>query len=101
MLPLVEFWQLFALMGILTGIGLMTIKLVAKVPVLRHTDPGYSNIGNDALALWRHYDDSVTEDFITKRQAMHVSILSVGSFFGRLSSGTDSPFLDTCTAKSA
>ena len=26
MLPLVEFWQLFALMGILTGIGLMTIK---------------------------------------------------------------------------
>jgi hypothetical protein len=26
MLPLGEFWQLFALMGILTGIGLMTIK---------------------------------------------------------------------------
>ena len=26
MLHLVEFWQLFALMGILTGIGLMTIK---------------------------------------------------------------------------
>jgi hypothetical protein len=26
MLPLVEFWQLFSLMGILTGIGLMTIK---------------------------------------------------------------------------
>ena len=26
MLPLAEFWQLFALMGILTGIGLMTIK---------------------------------------------------------------------------
>jgi hypothetical protein len=26
MLPLIEFWQLFALMGILTGIGLMTIK---------------------------------------------------------------------------
>jgi hypothetical protein len=26
MLPLLEFWQLFALMGILTGIGLMTIK---------------------------------------------------------------------------
>jgi len=46
-----------------------------------------SNIGNDAMALWRHYDDSVTEDFITKRQAMHVSILSVGSFVGRLSSG--------------
>jgi hypothetical protein len=26
LLPLVEFWQLFSLMGILTGIGLMTIK---------------------------------------------------------------------------
>jgi hypothetical protein len=26
MLPLIEFWQLFTLMGILTGIGLMTIK---------------------------------------------------------------------------
>jgi MFS family permease len=26
MLPLIEFWQLFALMGILTGVGLMTIK---------------------------------------------------------------------------
>lgn len=77
MLPLVEFWQLFALMGILTGIGLMTIN----------------NIGNDAMALWRHYDDSVTEDFITKRQAMHVSVLSVGSFFGRLSSGIGSDFL--------
>ena len=26
LLPMVEFWQLFSLMGILTGIGLMTIK---------------------------------------------------------------------------
>jgi hypothetical protein len=31
MLPLIEFWQLFALMGILTGIGLMTIKYVKPV----------------------------------------------------------------------
>lgn len=77
MLPLIEFWQLFALMGILTGIGLMTIN----------------NIGNDAMALWRHYDDSATEEFITKRQAMHVSILSVGSFTGRLGSGVGSDFL--------
>lgn len=46
-----------------------------------------SNIGNDATALWRHYDDSVSEDFINKRQAMHVSILSVCSFLGRLASG--------------
>jgi len=33
MLPLIEFWQLFALMGILTGIGLMTIKYVECKPV--------------------------------------------------------------------
>ncbi|KAF4636403.1 hypothetical protein G7Y89_g1682 [Cudoniella acicularis] len=77
MLPLLEFWQLFALMGILTGIGLMTIN----------------NIGNDAAALWTHYDDSVTEDFIMKRQAMHVSILSVFSFVGRLLSGVGSDAL--------
>ena len=54
---------------------------------MRRSNPDYSNIGNDATALWRHYDDSVSEEFITKRQAMHVSILSIGSFFGRLSSG--------------
>ncbi|KAG0649282.1 hypothetical protein D0Z07_4323 [Hyphodiscus hymeniophilus] len=77
MLPHVEFWQLFALMGILTGIGLMTIN----------------NIGNDASALWRHYDDSVSEDFVMKRQAMHVSILSICSFSGRLLSGAGSDLL--------
>ncbi|KAG4026202.1 hypothetical protein MFRU_043g00080 [Monilinia fructicola] len=73
----VEFWQLFALMGILTGIGLMTIN----------------NIGNDAQALWRHWDDSIPEEFIMHRQAMHVSILSVCSFTGRLLSGVGSDFL--------
>lgn len=26
MLPKLEFWQLFSLMGIMTGVGLMTIK---------------------------------------------------------------------------
>lgn len=77
MLPLIEFWQLFILMGILTGVGLMTIN----------------NIGNDATALWKHYDDSVSDAFIAKRQAMHVSILSVFSFVGRLSSGVGSDFL--------
>ncbi|TVY17539.1 putative membrane protein [Lachnellula arida] len=77
MLSMLEFWQLFSLMGILTGIGLMTIN----------------NIGNDATALWRHYDDSVTDDFVQKRQAMHVSILSVCSFVGRLFSGVGSDFL--------
>ncbi|ESZ95718.1 hypothetical protein SBOR_3896 [Sclerotinia borealis F-4128] len=73
----VEFWQLFALMGILTGIGLMTIN----------------NIGNDAQALWRHWDDSIPEEFIMHRQAMHVSILSICSFTGRLLSGVGSDFL--------
>ncbi|KAI9651184.1 hypothetical protein NHQ30_001221 [Ciborinia camelliae] len=73
----VEFWQLFALMGILTGIGLMTIN----------------NIGNDAQALWRHWDDSIPEEYIMHRQALHVSVLSVFSFIGRLLSGVGSDFL--------
>lgn len=47
-----------------------------------------SNIGHDANALWKHYDDSVDEKFLINRQQMHVSILSIGSFVGRLLSGT-------------
>lgn len=77
MVPTAEFWQLFLLMGILTGIGLMTIN----------------NIGNDATALWQHYDDSVSPAFILQQQALHVSILSVCSFLGRLLSGVGSDFL--------
>jgi len=46
-----------------------------------------SNIGHDANALWKHYDPSVEESFLVARQQMHVSILSVGSFAGRLLSG--------------
>jgi hypothetical protein len=46
-----------------------------------------SNIGHDANALWKHYDDSVDEKFLINRQQMHVSILSIGSFVGRLLSG--------------
>ena len=61
----------------LCGVGLMTIN----------------NIGNNARSLWHHYDDSATHDFIQKRQLMHVSILSVCSFVGRLSSGIGSDFL--------
>lgn len=72
-----EFWFQFALMGILTGIGLMTIN----------------NIGNNVTALWRHYDDSVSPGFVVKRQAMHVSILSICSFAGRILSGIGSDFL--------
>ena len=46
-----------------------------------------SNIGNDAIALWGHYDDSASSKFVQERQLMHVSILSVLSFVGRLCSG--------------
>ncbi|CAM1511109.1 Fc.00g086220.m01.CDS01 [Cosmosporella sp. VM-42] len=77
LLSSLEFWQLFSIMGILAGIGLMTIN----------------NIGNDAKALWKHYDDTVSDEFLIKRQQMHVSILSVCSFLGRLSSGVGSDFL--------
>ncbi|CAK7565491.1 MAG: hypothetical protein SEPTF4163_003408 [Sporothrix epigloea] len=73
----VEFWLFFAVMGILAGIGLMSIN----------------NIGHDANALWKHYDESVDEKFLIGRQQMHVSILSVGSFVGRLLSGVGSDFL--------
>ncbi|PBP24743.1 putative major facilitator superfamily transporter protein [Diplocarpon rosae] len=77
MIATVEFWQLFCLMGILTGVGLMTIN----------------NIGNDTKALWRHWDETFDDDSIAKRQAMHVSTLSVCSFIGRLMSGVGSDFL--------
>ncbi|KAI9731152.1 MAG: hypothetical protein M1834_005345 [Cirrosporium novae-zelandiae] len=72
-----QFWQLFCMMGLLTGIGLMTIN----------------NIGNDAQALWKHWDDSVDSGFISKRQLTHVSILSFLSFSGRLLSGVGSDII--------
>lgn len=72
-----EFWQQFSIMGILSGIGLMTIN----------------NIGNDAIVLWKKYDPSVDQAFLVKRQQMHVSILSICSFSGRLLSGVGSDFL--------
>ncbi|EEA28737.1 MFS transporter, putative [Talaromyces marneffei ATCC 18224] len=72
-----EFWQQFILMALLSGIGLMTIN----------------NIGNDTKALWRYYDDSADSNFIQHRQVMHVSILSLCSFLGRLLSGVGSDFL--------
>ncbi|KAH8167851.1 hypothetical protein CIB48_g362 [Xylaria polymorpha] len=72
-----EFWQLFLIMGILSGIGLMTIN----------------NIGNDAAALWKHYDNSINDKTLVLHQQLHVSILSLGSFSGRLLSGVGSDFL--------
>ncbi|EEQ31457.1 conserved hypothetical protein [Microsporum canis CBS 113480] len=68
LLPTPEFWQLFLLLGISTGIGLMTIN----------------NIGNDVMALWRHVDPNVDSHFLRERQALHVSVFSVISFTGRL-----------------
>jgi hypothetical protein len=72
-----QFWIIFALLGILTGIGLMTIN----------------NIGIVTLALWRHSDRDVSKNFITRTQSMHVSILSFCSFSGRLISGIGSDWL--------
>ncbi|KAF4971833.1 hypothetical protein FSARC_1436 [Fusarium sarcochroum] len=73
----ISFWHLFVIMGILAGVGLMTIN----------------NIGNDAKALWKHYDKNVTDDALVHRQQMHVSTLSLCSFLGRLLSGVGSDFL--------
>ncbi|KAL2280492.1 hypothetical protein FJTKL_12481 [Diaporthe vaccinii] len=75
-----EFWQFFAIMGILAGIGLMTIN----------------NIGHSVQALWSHYDDSVSNDSLLKRQQLHVSILSVCSFSGRLLSGESTRPINLC-----
>ncbi|KAI9718549.1 MAG: hypothetical protein M1812_004000 [Candelaria pacifica] len=77
LLPKPEFWQQFLLLGLLTGVGLMTIN----------------NIGNDAQALWSHYDDSASPAFIQGRQLFHVSILSVMSCTGRFISGVGSDIL--------
>jgi hypothetical protein len=71
------FWQLFIMLALLCGVGLMTIN----------------NIGNNARSLWKHYDDSAGEDFIMHRQLLHVSILSFCSFLGRLVSGIGSDWL--------
>ncbi|KAK0764556.1 hypothetical protein N5P37_003958 [Trichoderma harzianum] len=72
-----DFWQLFSMMAILAGTGLMTIN----------------NIGNDANALWKHYDPSVDEPFLVSHQQIHVSILSIFNFVGRLLSGIGSDYL--------
>lgn len=53
----------------------------------------FSNIGNDASVLWKHYDDSIPDKTLVLHQQLHVSILSLGSFSGRLLSGVGSDFL--------
>lgn len=52
-----------------------------------------SNIGNDARAIWRHYDDSISAELIQERQLLHVEILSFMSFCGRLMSGVGSDII--------
>jgi hypothetical protein len=53
----------------------------------------YSNIGHDVQALWTHFDPSVSKAFVANRQLRHVSIISVCSFLGRLSSGIGSDLI--------
>lgn len=77
LLPHPEFWLLFVLLALMCGIGLMVIN----------------NIGNIAQALWTAHDPDIPGSFIAKRQVLHVSILSVMSFSGRLTSGIGSDVL--------
>ncbi|KAL1842624.1 hypothetical protein VTJ49DRAFT_4672 [Mycothermus thermophilus] len=72
-----EFWLLWSILGILAGVGLMTIN----------------NIGQNVKALWMLFDPSKDEAFLVYRQKLHVSILSIASFCGRLLSGVGSDFL--------
>ncbi|KAF3903056.1 hypothetical protein ABW21_db0200194 [Orbilia brochopaga] len=72
-----EFWRLFLMLGILSGIGLMTIN----------------NIGHSVQALWSAYDPKKDDKFVERFQGIQVSILSLCSFSGRLISGTASDVL--------
>ncbi|KAK6537509.1 hypothetical protein TWF694_011692 [Orbilia ellipsospora] len=72
-----EFWRLFLMLGILTGIGLMTIN----------------NIGHSVQALWYAFDPNKDAKDVERFQGIHVSILSLCSFSGRLISGTISDVL--------
>ncbi|KAK6525758.1 hypothetical protein TWF281_010803 [Arthrobotrys megalospora] len=72
-----EFWRLFLMLGILTGIGLMTIN----------------NIGHSVQALWYAFDPNKDSKEVERFQGIHVSILSLCSFSGRLISGTVSDVL--------
>jgi MFS family permease len=44
-------------------------------------------------ALWRSYAPDATEEYITRRQLIHVSLISCFSFLGRLLSGIGSDIL--------
>jgi MFS family permease len=68
------FWELWILLSLLAGTGLMTIN----------------NIGLDTHALWRAWDPEMDPTYIEKQQASLVSLLSLLSCFGRLASGVSS-----------
>jgi len=52
-----------------------------------------NNIGGVAQSLWLSLDPETPDSFIANRQVLHVSILSVMSFSGRLTSGIGSDVL--------
>jgi len=53
----------------------------------------HSNIGNNTQALWKHYDPHVEDLYVQRRQNIHVCIISLGSFCGRLLSGIGSDII--------
>jgi len=52
-----------------------------------------NNIGHNAQALWAWFDPSKSPEFVQKHQGLHVSILSICSFTGRMLSGMSSDIL--------
>ncbi|KAL7276501.1 hypothetical protein RUND412_000492 [Rhizina undulata] len=72
-----DFWLLFSVLGLFTGVGLMTIN----------------NIGHSVQALWFKYAPDTHPDYVQQNQALHVSILSLCNFSGRMLSGTSSDIL--------
>ncbi|KAF8423119.1 major facilitator superfamily domain-containing protein [Tirmania nivea] len=73
----VDFWLYWTILGVMTGIGLMTIN----------------NIGHSVQALWSKYLPDTDPKVVQTRQAMHVSILSICSFTGRIFAGVSSDIL--------
>ncbi|KAL9113170.1 MAG: hypothetical protein Q9187_007667 [Circinaria calcarea] len=89
----VEFWQLFSMLGLMTGIGLMTVNNIGNDVSILQFILCIVLIACQAQALWSHHDGNVTPEFIQQRQLMHVSVISVCSFAGRLLSGIGSDII--------
>ncbi|KAL0264790.1 hypothetical protein SLS55_000742 [Diplodia seriata] len=69
------------------------LSTVAAVVVALAAGTNNANYILKAQALWSHYDDSVSKGFIGAQQLAQVSIISIGSFLGRLASGIGSDAL--------